>query len=231
MLARSQRSVPGTQMKVALLHGLFRRPRSMKKLATALRADGHAVFNLGYPSTQLTYAHLVRDVARSLRESSLDGSDGPVAFVCHSMGGLIWRDLGAELPGITGGPAVLLGTPLLGSIVARTIGDGPLVRLVLGPAIAELAIERDDTDTPYPGPFATVAGTKWTPVLPSAHILRRVVGRAPSDSTVLVSEVRSSRAVDHLEVHAAHTLLPATPGAIEFVRSFIRSYAEEHASF
>jgi len=210
--------------KVVLLHGLFRQPASMGKLAAALVADGHAVRALGYPSTKLAYRQILRHVAEALREHRLDGSDGPVAFVCHSLGGIIWRDIRVELPGFSSGPTVLLGAPLQGSVVARTLSGSVLARLVLGPVIRDLGVERAGRGESYPGHFATVAGTKWSPFLPAAHILRHVAGRVPSDSTVLVREARSTLAVEHLELDEVHTFLPSNPSGIAFVRSFIRSH-------
>ena len=214
-------------MNVVLLHGLFRRPRSMSKLAAALRARGHAVHPIGYPSMTSPYRELVRHVAHELREMRLDGAAGLVAFACHSLGGLLWRDLGEELEGFVSGPCVLFGTPLRGSIVARSV-DGELAHRVLGPAIGELAAERDD-EPRYPGPFATVICTRWSPLVPAAPLLRAVAGKEPSDSTVLVREARSVHALETLEVHRTHTFLPNDPGAIEFAADFIARHAPEAA--
>lgn len=208
-------------MRIVLLHGLLRGLRSMRRMAAALERDGHQVHSITYPSSSLPYNLLLRNVRDQLHARGLDGGDD-VGFIAHSLGGLVWRDLRRVSPGFICGRSVLLGSPIRGSIVARTIGQGTLGRLFFGPAVEELAAERND-EPGYPGPFATVAGTRWTPLLPAAHILRRVAPGRRSDSTVLVDETRSAEALHHAEVDEVHTHLPSSFEVISLVKRFVGS--------
>lgn len=207
-------------MRIVLLHGLLRTRGSMRALVNPLTRDGHEVHAITYPSHRLPYRRILDYVARQLAVRGLLRSPEDIGFVGHSMGGIIWRDLPLVMPGFVAGKSVLLGSPLHGSVVARSLGKGPLARLFLGAAGHELSAERGD-DLTFPGPFATVAGTKWSPFVPAAHLVRRVAPNEPSDSTVLVREARSTLESAHLQIDAAHTFLPAHPAAIAFTRSFL----------
>lgn len=216
-------------MRIVLLHGLLSTPLSMRALIAPLERDGHEVHSLGYPSHRLSHRGVLLNVADRLRQRGLlDGGD-ELGFVAHSMGGLVWRDLPRVVPGFETRRAVLLGSPLHGSVVARALGRSPLARMVLGAAMHELR-DTVEASATYPGPFATVAGTRWSPLIPAAHIMRRVAPDEPSDSTVLVREARSTRAVEHVEVDSAHTLLPSHPRTIAFVRAFLVGESAADAS-
>lgn len=207
-------------MRVVLLHGLLRTKRSMQALVAPLVRDGHEVHALTYPSHRLGYRALLQNVAEQLRALRLLGEPTRVAFVGHSMGGLVWRDLPQVLPGLRTGRGVVLGSPLQGSVAARTLGQGALARLCLGASGEEIRKARND-DVSFPGELATVAGTRWSPLTPAAFVLRLVAPGEPSDSTVLVREARSRHERAHVTVDAAHDFMPDNPDVVRFVREFL----------
>lgn len=192
----------------------------MRALVAPLERDGHEVYPITYPSHRLPYRRILLNVAEQLKARGLLTGPNDVGFVGHSMGGIVWRDLPLVVPGFTASKSVLLGTPLHGSIVARSLGKGVLARLFLGASGDEIGAERGE-ELSFPGPFATVAGTRWSPLVPAAHLVRLVAPDEPSDSTVLVREARSILEAAHFQIDAAHTFLPAHPAVIAFTRKFL----------
>lgn len=102
---------------VLLIHGLDEPGGIWDQLAPALHADGHTVLRFDYRNDQA----IVRS-ADALGDSLLGlGADGveELDFVCHSMGGLVARELlsrdAYRQIGVRVGTMVTLGTPHRGS--------------------------------------------------------------------------------------------------------------------
>jgi pimeloyl-ACP methyl ester carboxylesterase len=115
--------------RVILIHGLDDPGIVWQDLAPALAEEGYRVWIMSYPNDQP-----VRDSAaffyRQLKDfASLEGTD-PVAVVCHSMGGLVTREMLTD-PEIGYGAAkeakqvpplshfIMVGTPNHGSVFSR----------------------------------------------------------------------------------------------------------------
>jgi hypothetical protein len=195
----------------------------MRALGRVLAAEGHRIHNVGYPSTRERLDDLAHGVAEQLRTRGLDGGGSDIGFVTHSMGGIVLRALPRVLPGFMCGRSVLLGPPINGSIIAERGGNHPLLKTLFGPALAELAPAMVATMQRVPGPFAVIAGSTWTPLLPSAHILRRLAPGQPSDSTVLVTETMAPDAAQHRVVKGTHSFLPMNADAQRLVVSFLKA--------
>lgn len=115
--------------KVILIHGLDDPGIIWQNLAPVLADEGHRVWIMSYPNDQP-----VRDSAaffyRQLKEfTRLEGSD-PVAVVCHSMGGLVTREMltNPEIGYMAAKDAkqvvplshfIMVGTPNHGSVFSR----------------------------------------------------------------------------------------------------------------
>lgn len=130
-LNEGQRKAPksGRRKAAVLMHGLNRSRRSMRHIAARLDADGWEVANLDYPSPfrpLAAHAEQAQGVAHALIE---DGAES-VAFVGHSLGGLVGRQaLAQDWPGRR---AVFIGSPVRGAAFADWLSHLPGYGLVTG---------------------------------------------------------------------------------------------------
>ncbi len=208
-------------MRLALLHGLARSSRSMSTLAEALERGGHRAHLVDYGSRRAPLATIAVEVAEQLKTLGLADGGDDVGFVCHSMGGLVLRALPLALAGFACGRSVLLGSPVGGSLLAERLEARQPLRYFFGPALEDLTPARVAFLPKVPGAFGTVAGTRWSPLLPGAWLLRAFAPGRPSDSTVLVDETRSPDAADHVEVNVAHTFLARDAAVHRHVLRFL----------
>ncbi|MBK8976600.1 MAG: alpha/beta fold hydrolase [Planctomycetes bacterium] len=124
---------------VVLEHGIGRSSWSLWRLERALRAHGYDVLNPGYASTDgrgvRDYAaELATAVEARLREA---GEHPPrLAFVGHSMGGLVIRAMLARPDAPRADAVVFLGTPQRGAAQAVALGDRWYYGLLLGAGAA-----------------------------------------------------------------------------------------------
>jgi hypothetical protein len=206
-------------------------------MARHLRSDGHETIRLGFKSTRLTYDEMLRDVADQLHRHGADRSAAECSFVCHSLGGLIWRDLPKVLPGFRCGRSVLLGSPIQGSAVARLVRGyledgrplkGPFIKLLLafglGKKLTRVLPTLSHAPSPepdYPGEFLTVAGSRLLKASPTGRLMLQIAAHERSDSTVLVVEAQSTKAYDNIVVAASHTALPRHRESIDLVRRYL----------
>ncbi len=124
---------------VVLLHGLARSAGSMEKMAAQLASAGYAVCNIDYPSRKYRIEVLAKDYVAPAIRRCFPKPTAPIAFVTHSMGGIVLRQLAATnaLPSI--GRAVMLSPPNQGSAVVDRLGGLAPFRWLNGPAGAQLA--------------------------------------------------------------------------------------------
>lgn len=212
---------PRGVVRIILLHGLARGPRSMAMLGLYLRRRGHEAVLVGYPSTRATVADSARYVLRTLAHRGLR-VDAETSFVGHSMGGVVYRAMRTVQPSLVTGRSVTLGSPLGGSLAARTLARFAVARARFGPALADLGRIPNEDERVFPGPTLAIAGTLATPLVPAYTVLRSVGHHLPSDSTVRVEEALCPFADARLTVRAAHTLLPYHPDVWRNVDAFVR---------
>lgn len=113
---------------VVLIHGLDDTGTIWADLTPALLDAGHSTFRFDYPNDQGIARSAVR-LLRELRELNAQGVQR-VDFVCHSMGGLVAREVLTRVDGYAGragghqdlpvvGRLIMVGTPNGGSELAR----------------------------------------------------------------------------------------------------------------
>ena len=218
--------LPGTL--VVLQHGLWRSAASLGRLERTLRAQGYEVFNESYPSTSGTIEEHARALDAALRAELASRATPParIAFVGHSLGGLVIRAYLA-LPGAVEPYAVVfIGTPQRGATLAAARRDLWFFDLLMGRhAARQLA-----PDDPF---FATLQplrvervgvlfgakgdGEGWNPDVPG-----------DDDGTVGVAEVRCESATDTIGLRIGHTRISFARASIRQVLAFLRHGRFEH---
>jgi pimeloyl-ACP methyl ester carboxylesterase len=148
-LNAGQRLAPktGRRQAAVLMHGLNRSRRSMRHIAARLDASGWEVANLDYPSPfrpLSSHAEQAQGVAQALVE---DGAE-TVAFVGHSLGGLVGRRaLSGDWPGAC--RAVFIGSPNRGALLADWLSHLPGYGLITG-AVGTIVTPSGAADLPVP---------------------------------------------------------------------------------
>lgn len=116
---------------VVLQHGLWRSAASLGRLERALVDHGYRVLNTSYPSTAaLIEDHAVR-LASAVRDEVEREPARRIAFVGHSMGGLVIRSYLGQAGVAPADTVVFIGTPQRGAALA-TRRDGTFFRLLMG---------------------------------------------------------------------------------------------------
>ena len=209
---------PGIRGCVVLLHGLARKPASMRKLARALSDAGYLVQNHGYKSRRGTVANLAAEVIPTAMSRCDTVRDVPVHFVTHSMGGILLRQyLAHEKPdGL--GRAVMLSPPNHGSELVDKLGLVPGFRLINGPAGRELGTGQRG----LPGKLGAanfevgvIAGNR------SLNPFYSLLIPGKDDGKVSVEHARLEGMSDFLVVPHSHTFIMKSDHVIEQVRHFL----------
>lgn len=197
--------------EVVLVHGLWFGSWSMGLLARRLRRAGFKVRCFGYPTTRRGL-----DIhAQALHDFAVSGEKAFPHFVAHSMGGLIALRMLGMRPDVPSGRVVLLGSPLGGSSVARTVSGWGAGRVLLGEA--EAALLTGVEAWPYERDIGMIAGTRALGVGILAGGLK-----AAGDGTVLAEESRHEALDDHVEIPTTHTGLLISAEAARQAIAFLR---------
>jgi pimeloyl-ACP methyl ester carboxylesterase len=180
---------------VVLIHGLWMPALVMTALARRLRHAGWAASTFAYSSRRAD----LRENAAALA-AFLEEIDAPrVHFVAHSLGGLLVMQLLQDHPGQRPGRVVLLGTPYLGSHVARRLSRSAVGRRLCGLSLAG-ALLGDGPRWAGGRELGVIAGTMpigagWiAPGLPR-----------PNDGTVAVAETTVKGCTDAITLPVTHT--------------------------
>lgn len=205
---------------VALLHGLGRSPLAMLPLAWRLRAAGLDVKNIGYTAARRPLAETAAKVAERL-DAELAKVEGPVAFVTHSLGGILARSYLAARPR-PGSRLVQLAPPNQGARLAEALRDVGVARAILGVALHDLGVDPDHGGLRFSTPalegveVGVIAGGRGGP---------RGYGpwlKEDNDMVVCVRETFLPEARDWILVPRVHTLImnarEVHDNALHFIR-------------
>ncbi len=202
---------------VILLHGLGRTPAMFHDLEPALQSEGRQVIALRYPSlTRDLEAHGIWLNELLDRHPRVD----KVAFVTHSLGGLVLRAALAGEPAwrdrMALGPVVMLAPPNQGAEIARKLDRWTPARYLLGPSFADIA-EGEALPAAVPDEVALAiitggccAGRGYNPLL-----------SGDDDGVVTVGETPLEGSDAVLRVEALHTFIAEDSDAIAAIRGFL----------
>jgi pimeloyl-ACP methyl ester carboxylesterase len=147
-IKRQQNFPPMPKDVVIVMHGLGARPQYMQGMADYLRKNGNlAAVNVGYPSTMEDIDAYAASLASLIRH--LDGV-GRVSFVAHSMGNIVVRRYLHNLerlspdmrPPVKFVRMVMISPPIHGAELADRFADNPLVEMLAGKPLEQLAPSR-----------------------------------------------------------------------------------------
>lgn len=212
-------SAKAAQDGVVLLHGISRTSRSFRKMQAAVRHAGFATLNIGYASRQKALQALAEDIHPAIARFG-DEIEGPMHFVCHSMGGLLARVYISRYRPRRLGRVVMIGTPNGGSEIADRLKKLVAYRAYFGPAGQQLVTRRDAALTAIlPAvdyPVGIIAGNRSIYPISSAFLPK------PHDGRVSVENTKLDGMVDHLVVGASHPWLVRNDDVIAQTIAFLR---------
>lgn len=203
---------------VVVVHGLGRTPASMSVLEYRLEAEGYRVVSFGYPSRSEPMEALVDLLADEIERCCADEANR-VHFVTHSMGGILVRSYLADRPEPHLGRVVMLSPPAGGSEIIDAFEDSPLLRLLVGPAAAELGTDSADISNRF-GPVRFSLGVITGDL--SFNPVTSWIIPGPDDGKVGVDNARVEGAADFLVLPATHTFIMNRSDVAEATIRFLR---------
>lgn len=201
---------------VVLVHGLWVHGIAMELMRRRVAHCGYRALAYSYPSMRLTLAENAERLQRYCRDIAAPR----LHLVGHSLGGLIILRMLERAPGLPPGRAVLLGSPVAGSLAARRLARLPGGRSALGrtaPEWHEAATLRASTGREIgviAGRMGVGIGRIVAPDLP-----------APSDGVVSVAETRLQAARDHIVLDVNHFGMLLARSVARQVCTFLREGA------
>jgi pimeloyl-ACP methyl ester carboxylesterase len=175
----------------------------MSVLEYRLESAGYRVVSFGYPSRERPIEELVEMLADEVQSCCADEAE-TADFVTHSMGGILVHSYLAEQPHPHRGRVVMLSPPSHGSELIDYFEDSPLLRLIVGPAGAELGTDSTDLAPQLP-PVRFTLGVITGDQSMNPFASRIIPG--PDDGKVAVESARVDGAADFLVLPATHTFI------------------------
>jgi len=206
----------GKARVVFLQHGLWRTRLSLGRLERTLQANGYEVVNVGYPSTEDViegHAARLRDaVERRFAQGKVD----ELAFVGHSMGGLVIQEYLRRDDAREPKACVYLASPHRGAILADKRQHWLPFQLAMGDQAAKQLVTTDPfhrQPIPHGARSGTVVGD-----IGSGN--RSIPGN--DDGTVAVGEATFDGCGDSITVPFGHTRIALMPDVLRQVMTFLR---------
>ncbi len=207
----------GQRRVVVLQHGLWRSPWALWRLERALIAHGYEVVNPGYLSTRTTIeaaGEALADHVSRAHAASVYGAK--IAFVGHSMGGLVVQEAMRQLPTLTPSACVYVAVPHRGAslcdmrkrwwIFPWIMGDGAAMQLSPGHPLHRRPIAHVERSGAIVGDLGEGNAA--------------IVGH--DDGTVSVDEATLTGAADRVVLPCGHTRIASFDETIRQVLTFLK---------
>lgn len=211
-------ALPSATEHVVVLHGLGRTDRSMQVLAERVATAGYSVYNLNYPSLDLTPEELVAVVADAVETCCATASR--VHFVTHSLGGLLVRAYLATRPDLPIGRVIMLSPPNRGSELVDVLGGNWFFSALMGPTAIQLGTGNESFPNRLPAPDFEVGVIAATG---SINPLGSVVIPGEDDGTVSLCSMWIEGVTDLVTVPDSHTFVMRSPEVADLTIRFLRS--------
>ena len=213
----TDRTQPGGTALI-YVHGLWMTGGESVLLRRRLgQAHGYQIEVLRYPSRSAPIGQL----AAQLRDRLASIEASRVHLVGHSLGGLVILRCLERYPMRQPGRVVLLGTPALGSVAARHIGQWRWGRRLLGVAIGQELLAEHQRHWSGDRDLGIIAGTSSIGL---AALLVRFT--EDNDGVVALSETQLPGAKDFLRLGTSHSGMLLSARVAREVGNFL-----EHGSF
>lgn len=198
---------------VVLVHGLFLHGTYTKVLSHWLKQAGFTTTEFSYRTIQAN----LDDNAEKLHQHFESIDADVIHGVGHSLGGVLLQHMYAKYAMAKQGRVVALGSPFLGSAVARFLSQNPMASAMLGKSIADVN-EKEEPKWNSQHELGIIAGD--IPI--GLGTVLGTVLEKPNDGTVSVSETKLPGYKEHTIVPVAHTALIFSPQTKEKVVSFLK---------
>lgn len=201
---------------VFLQHGLWRTSASLGRLERSLRALGYEVHNPGYPSTEARLEAHAERLAEAIEARCAAGPVDELAFIGHSMGGLVIEEYLRRDDARPPHACVYLATPHRGAVLADQRRNWFLFEWVMGDQAARQLATTDPFHL-QPIPYGDVSGA----IVGSVGAGNAAIP-GNDDGTVGVLEARFDGVGDEVVVAAGHTRITVATEPLEQVAWFLR---------
>ncbi len=183
----------------------------MSVIGLFLKSAGYRTVNIGYPCRSASLSDCLNHISTKLSMSTQESER--LAFVGHSMGGLLATSLASQLAaqGRSIAGVIALGSPFQGSRMAARVLGIPFLGRSLGPALPELAELKCPPVEHFPLLILAggTGGVGFNPFLPSDN-----------DGIVTVDETRLPGAT-HEVICGVHSLLVYSRTVMRRIREFL----------
>lgn len=211
---------------VVLLHGIGMQGYVMKRIETALIAEGYRVINVSYPSRDMPFEKLAGEYLPAQLQTH-DAARAPrLNFVTHSMGSLIVRKLIQDARPANLSRVVMIGPPNHGSAAADEAKQYALLSEFLGENLARLGTG-DNSIVSALGPADFEVG-----IIAGEVALNPVFGNVltgKNDGAVTVESAKLEGMRDFIVVPYSHTVMLWRDEVIEQAIAFLADGHFKHA--
>jgi triacylglycerol lipase len=204
---------------VVLLHGIGMRSYVMKRLESALRADGYRTVNISYPSRHMPFEQLAGEYLPAQLKKHDVARAPKLHFVTHSMGSLIVRKLIKDARPANLGRVVMIGPPNQGSTAADVAKENLLLKKFLGGNLVRLGTGEDAI-------VKTLGAADFDVGIIAGEVaVNPVFGKAldgKNDGAVTIESTKLEGMKDFIVLPYSHTLMLWRKEVVDQVRTFLR---------